>query len=189
MLTFVLLYIIIITKLGVITPTYVYTHMFLSTRYYVLVDFVESNMLSSRKKWAFIVHFTSLVVRWSPHKFAHFFLFGVLTMFSFCVSSQVSIPKKGEKTAVLSRHALVVLGKLLFICFAIQLFLLSSKKNNQIILVISVCKDDFDWLHSRQNNYIFRHSVCIKKRTYFVRFSFYLCLFFVISYFPLLQLL
>lgn len=125
----------------------------------------------------------------SPHKFAHFFLFGVLTTFSFCVSSQVSIPKKGEKTAVLSRHALVVLGKLLFICFAIQLFLLSSKKNNQIILVISVCKDDFDWLHSRQNNYIFRHSVCIKKRTYFVRFSFYLCLFFVISYFPLLQLL
>jgi len=134
-------------------------------------------------------HFTSLVGRWSPHKFAHFFLFGVLTMFSFCVSSQVSIPKKGEKTAVLSRHSLVVLGKLLFICFAIQLFLLSSKKNNQIILVISVCKDDFDWLHSRQNNYIFRHSVCIKKRTYFVRFSFYLCLFFVISYFPLLQLL
>lgn len=166
-----------------------YIHMFLSTRYYVLVDFVESNMLSSRKKWAFIV--PTLRLWWDDDHltFAHFFLFGILTMFSFCVSSQVSIPKKGEKTAVLSRHALVVLGKLLFICFAIQLFLLSSKKNNQIILVISVCKDDFDWLHSRQNNYIFRHSVCIKKRTYFVRFSFYLCLFFVISYFPLLQLL
>jgi hypothetical protein len=51
---------------------------------------------------------------------------------------------KGEKTAVHSRLAHVVLGKLLFFCFAIQLFLLSSKKNNQIILVVSVCKDDFD---------------------------------------------
>jgi hypothetical protein len=35
---------------------------------------------------------------------------------------------KGEKTAVLSGHALVVLGKLLFFCFAIRLSLLSSKK-------------------------------------------------------------
>jgi hypothetical protein len=35
---------------------------------------------------------------------------------------------KGEKTAVHSRLAHVVLGKLLFFCFAIRLSLLSSKK-------------------------------------------------------------
>lgn len=81
------------------------------------------------------------------------------------------------------------IGKVVIFLLCHTAFPSLLKKSNQIILVVSVCKDDIDCLHSRQNNYIFRHSVCIKKRTYFVRFLFYLCLFFVISYFPLLQLL
>ena len=69
MLTFVLLYIIIITSLGVITPTYVNIYMYIFLHMYsvyqniYLVDFVESNALTTRKKWAFIVPLYVLVVR------------------------------------------------------------------------------------------------------------------------------
>lgn len=80
MLTFVLLYIIIITSLGVITPTYVNIYMYIFLHMYsvyqniYLVDFVESDALI-RKKWAFIVHFTSLVVRWVTSQICSFLSF------------------------------------------------------------------------------------------------------------------
>ncbi len=107
MLTFVLLYIIIITSLGVITPTYVNIYMYIFLHMYsvyqniYLVDFVESDALIQERNG---LSSSTLRLWWydeSPHKFAHFFLFGVLTMFSLftlvvspCIVYQVSIPEK-----------------------------------------------------------------------------------------------
>lgn len=122
----------------------------------------ERNELSSCHFTSWWYEVTSQICSFLSFRGTHHVLLIHLGLYPPCVSSQVSTPKRG-----------------------ISLL----KKSNQIILVVSVCKDDIDCLHSRQNNYIFRHSVCIKKRTYFVRFLFYLCLFFFISYFPLLQLL
>lgn len=103
MLTFVLLYIIIITSLGVITPTYVNIYMYIFLHMYsvyqniYLVDFVESDALIQERNG---LSSSTLRLWWydeSPHKFAHFFLFGVLTMFSlftlvvsplYCVSGE-----------------------------------------------------------------------------------------------------
>lgn len=67
MLTFVLLYIIIITKLGVITPTYVYTYVSI---YQILCSGRfrwEQYALIKKEMSVHCSHFTSLVGRWSPH--------------------------------------------------------------------------------------------------------------------------
>lgn len=109
MLTFVLLYIIIITSLGVITPTYVNIYMYICLHMYsvyqniYLVDFVESDALIQERNG---LSSSTLRLWWydeSPHKFAHFFLFGVLTMFSlftlvvsplYCVSGEYPRKKR-----------------------------------------------------------------------------------------------
>lgn len=65
MLTFVLLYIIIITNLGVITPTYVNIYMYIFLHMYsvyqniYLVDFVESDALIQERNELSSCHFTS----------------------------------------------------------------------------------------------------------------------------------
>lgn len=81
MLTFVLLYIIIITSLGVITPTYVniymyiFLHMYSGLPEHISGRFRRERCSHPRKKWAFIVHFTSLVVRWVTSQICSFLSF------------------------------------------------------------------------------------------------------------------
>lgn len=88
MLTFVLLYIIIMVSLGVITPTYVKIYMYIFLHMYSVYQNIISGRFRweqcshPRKKWAFIVPLYVFDGTKSPHKFAHFFLFGVLTTFS-----------------------------------------------------------------------------------------------------------
>ena len=98
-----------ITSLGVITPTYVNIYMYIFLHMYsvyqniYLVDFVESDALIQERNG---LSSSTLRLWWydeSPHKFAHFFLFGVLTMFSlftlvvsplYCVSGEYPRKKR-----------------------------------------------------------------------------------------------
>lgn len=74
MLTFVLLYIIIITNLGVITPTYVYTYVSI---YQILCSGRfrwEQYALIKKEMSVHCSHFTSLVGRWvTSHLLISFF--------------------------------------------------------------------------------------------------------------------
>lgn len=152
---------------------------------YVLVDFVESNALTTRKKWAFIVPLYVLVVRSHLTNLLISFFSGYSPR-SPSVYHHRWVSRKKERKLQCFRGMHLWYWESCYLSALPYSFSFSpQKKTIKIILTYG----DFDWLHSRQNNYIFRHSVCIKKRTYFVRFLFYLCLFFVISYFPLLQLL
>lgn len=104
MLTFVLLYIIIITSLGVITPTYVNIYMYIFLHMYsvyqniYLVDFVESDALIQERNELSSYHQD---VKWHDEssflsfRGTHHVLLIHLGLYPPCVSSQVSTPKRG----------------------------------------------------------------------------------------------
>lgn len=108
MLTFVLLYIIIITSLGVITPTYVNIYMYIFLHMYsvyqniYLVDFVESDALIQERNGLSSCHFTSWwyevtsqICSFLSFRGTHHVLLIHLGLYPPCVSSQVSTPKRG----------------------------------------------------------------------------------------------